>query len=68
VVETGSPVLDAKSTQRTVPLRIAGARDDGIAKSGWMRPLLNVLTIALATNAAVAAPIIVHNVPQVMAV
>ena len=63
VVETGSPALDATSTQRMVPLRIAGASDDGMARSGWMRPLLNVLTIALVTNAAVAAPITVHNVP-----
>src|SRR5207245_9151293 len=68
VVETGSPVRDATSTQAIAPTRTAPASAGGAATPGWNRPELNVFSIAPATTPDAAAPRVGQIVPQMTAV
>src|SRR3989442_13596000 len=56
VVETGSPMRDATSTQAIAPIRTAPASAGGAATPGWSRPVLNVFSIAPAATPDAPAP------------
>ena len=68
VVETGSPVREAISTQIIAPVSTANANVGGVAVLGAISPLLKVFTMALATTPETQAPKTVHTVPYTIAV
>jgi hypothetical protein len=60
-------VREAKRTHAIAPVKTARVAAGSMIVPDWRRPWLNVLTIARATKAATAAPIIVQTVPQAIA-
>src|SRR5437879_8582238 len=67
VVETGSPVRDATSTQAIAPTRTSPASAGGAATPGWNRAELYVFRIEQATTPDAAAPTVVQIVPRMTA-